>query len=256
MSIKLMSLVWELSQVNSEINRDDKFLLLALADHANDDGECYPSLSRIQKKCFFSRQGVLNSMGRIIKIGYVSKNKRKRENGSNTSNLYRLHEDLFSFKIEEAKLLNDLAKHKNTVIAEIVYEIDKGSLSDRLEVVHEVDKGSLRDRQLYEPSINHHCESSFNLSLERAQKSKNYLDFRKALIEYCPTFDFSLAGKIGYSSEHLGFELQNGLLKDKMLSRPMSMEEINKIWEYIFSIRFEFIKVLSEQKQLFEKRIS
>ena len=47
MSIKLMSLVWELSQVNSEINRDDKFLLLALADHANDDGECYPSLSKI-----------------------------------------------------------------------------------------------------------------------------------------------------------------------------------------------------------------
>jgi hypothetical protein len=28
MSIKLMSLVWELSQINSEIIRDDKFLLL------------------------------------------------------------------------------------------------------------------------------------------------------------------------------------------------------------------------------------
>lgn len=51
----------------------------------------------------FSKQGLLNSMDRVIQIGYVSKNRRKRENGSNTSNLYQLHEDRFSFKIEEVK---------------------------------------------------------------------------------------------------------------------------------------------------------
>ena len=91
-----MSLIWELSTINSELNRDDKFLLIALADHANDDGECYPSLSKIQKKCFFSRQGLINSINKIIKVGYASKNKRKRENGGNSSNLYQLFKSEYS----------------------------------------------------------------------------------------------------------------------------------------------------------------
>lgn len=95
-----------------------------------------------------------------------------------------------------------------------------------------------------------------NYSLERAKKAKNYLAFRRALIKYCPTFEFTLAGHIGYSSSHLGFDVKDGLITDKMLSRPMTIEEIDKVWKYIFSIHRKFLEVLSEQKELFGKSAS
>jgi len=247
MSIKIMSRVWELSQINAEINRDDKFLLLALADHANDDGECYPSLSKIQKKCFFSKQGLLNSMDRVIKIGYVSKNKRKRENGSNTSNLYQFHEDLFSFKIEEAKLLEAMKKLKNTNTTQVVNGVDKGGLPRGLGVVHDVDKDSLPRGQLYEPSINHHYESSFNLSLERVDLKT----FRKQLIEFCPNFKFSIAGKLGYSNEHSGFCLKSGYIHSLHTGKLVNSEESLDVWQYLYEKKiqvFEQAAIQNNQK--------
>lgn len=245
-----MSLVWELSQINAEINRDEKFLLLALADHANDDGECYPSLSKIQKKCFFSKQGLLNSMSRVIKIGYVSKNKRKRENGSNTSNLYQFHEDLFSFKIEEAKLLEDMKKFKNTNTPQVVNSVDNGSLLGGLGVVNSIDKGSLPSGQLYEPSINHHYKSSFNLSLERV----DFKTFKKHLIELCPNYEFKLKEQNGQKllETHLGFCLKNGYIYNKQLVDFCDPKESFKIWQYLFEKRlqvFEQVAILKLNNQ-------
>lgn len=237
MSIKIMSLVWELSQINAEINRDDKFLLLALADHANDDGECYPSLSKIQKKCFFSKQGLLNSMDRVIKIGYVSKNKRKRENGSNTSNLYQLHEDRFSFKIEEAKLLEDMKKCINANTTQIVNGVDKGSLPDGLGIVNDIDKGSLHGGQLYEPSINHHYESSFNLSLERV----DFKTFKKRLIAFCPDYIFKLREFCGQKliDTHAGFCFQNGYIFNLHTQKLLDKEESFGVWQYLYEKRIQ-----------------
>lgn len=249
MSIKLMSLVWELSQVNSEINRDDKFLLLALADHANDDGECYPSLSKIQKKCFFSKQGLLNSMDRVIQIGYVSKNRRKRENGSNTSNLYQLHEDRFSFKIEEAKLLEDMKKCINANTTQVVNGVDKGSLPDGLGVVNDIDKGSLHSGQLYEPSINHHYESSFNLSLERV----DFKTFKKHLIVFCPDYTFKLREFCGQKliGTHAGFCLQNGYIFNLHTQKLLDKEESFGVWQYLYEKKiqvFEQAQIQNNQK--------
>lgn len=46
MSVKLMAQVWEL-----ELESTEKLVLLAMADFANDEGRCYPSLSRVAQKC-------------------------------------------------------------------------------------------------------------------------------------------------------------------------------------------------------------
>jgi hypothetical protein len=42
MSIKIMAAVWELN-----LPQNQKLVLLALADHADDRGTCYPSVARI-----------------------------------------------------------------------------------------------------------------------------------------------------------------------------------------------------------------
>ncbi|TZG24881.1 helix-turn-helix domain-containing protein [Sphingomonas montanisoli] len=60
MSIKLMSAVWDLVLPDSE-----KLVLLALADSANDNGKCWPSMPTLAKKCSKGErtvQGVIKTL--------------------------------------------------------------------------------------------------------------------------------------------------------------------------------------------------
>lgn len=53
MSVRIMADVWDL-----DLPRDEKIVLLAFADHANDEGACYPSIERIAHKCGYSHRSV------------------------------------------------------------------------------------------------------------------------------------------------------------------------------------------------------
>ena len=55
MSVKLMAKAWEMP-----IPTGQKMVLLALCDHANDDGECYPSQKKLAKKCSMSSRAISN----------------------------------------------------------------------------------------------------------------------------------------------------------------------------------------------------
>jgi Helix-turn-helix domain len=68
MSIKIMSQVWEL-----ELPAAEKLIALALADHANDQGICAPSFSRIAWKCGISRDTVKRALRRFRDSGLVLK---------------------------------------------------------------------------------------------------------------------------------------------------------------------------------------
>lgn len=69
MSIKLMNAVWYLT----EISVTDKFILLSLADQANDAGKCWPSISNISRRCSLSRRAIINVLHRLEQYGYLSK---------------------------------------------------------------------------------------------------------------------------------------------------------------------------------------
>lgn len=138
MSIKIMSKVWDL-----DLKSTDKFVLIALADHANDDGECYPSLANIQKKVGLSKQGLLNIINRLIELKVLSKETRDRDNGSHTSNLYKI-------TVENME--------------GVVNDVDKGGQRGGQGVVNDVDKGSQRGGLVYEPSINRQLETSVESS--------------------------------------------------------------------------------------------
>lgn len=133
-----MSKVWDL-----DLKSTDKFVLIALADHANDDGECYPSLANIQKKVGLSKQGLLNIINRLIELKVLSKETRDRDNGSHTSNLYKI-------TVENME--------------GVVNDVDKGGQRGGQGVVNEVDKGSQRGGLVYEPSINRQLETSVESS--------------------------------------------------------------------------------------------
>jgi DNA-binding transcriptional MocR family regulator len=67
----------------------DKLVLLALADNANDEGECYPSLSNISNRCEMHRTTVMHAIQSLEASGHLSRQMRA---GRNT--LYMVHPSL------------------------------------------------------------------------------------------------------------------------------------------------------------------
>ena len=68
MSITLMAEVWKTGLPSTQ-----KMVLLALADNCNDQGECYPSIQTIAKKCSLSERGVQKALVVLEGLGYVTR---------------------------------------------------------------------------------------------------------------------------------------------------------------------------------------
>lgn len=77
-----MAWVWEHGPEKST----EKLVLLALADNANDAGECWPSISTIARKCSLSERSVIRAIGSLEKASYIMRRRRQ-----DTSNLYRIN---------------------------------------------------------------------------------------------------------------------------------------------------------------------
>lgn len=67
MSVRMMALVWELNLPDSE-----KLVLLALADCANDEGYCWPSIETLKKKCSKSERTVQNCIRTLCVKGHLT----------------------------------------------------------------------------------------------------------------------------------------------------------------------------------------
>lgn len=65
-----MTAVWPL-----QLPAFDKLVLLALADNANDEGECYPSIATLLQKCGMSRRALIYSLQRLEQAHHVSTRK-------------------------------------------------------------------------------------------------------------------------------------------------------------------------------------
>lgn len=63
-----MSAVWEL-----DLPRDQKLVLMAFADHANDEGYTYPSLARVAWKCGYAQKRTVSDIvKRLLESGILS----------------------------------------------------------------------------------------------------------------------------------------------------------------------------------------
>ena len=87
MSIAAMNWAW--SQHTG--TPTEKLILMALADCANDAGECWPSQGEVARKCGVTRQTIIKYLDILQKDGLVTVKIRHREtDGGRTSNLYVL----------------------------------------------------------------------------------------------------------------------------------------------------------------------
>lgn len=80
MSLRLMSAAWA-----ANLPSTPKLVLLALADNANDEGNCAPSMKRIAQKCSLTERAVLNNINLLEKSGFLL-----RQNRQFKSNVYTI----------------------------------------------------------------------------------------------------------------------------------------------------------------------
>lgn len=85
MSVK--ALTWAFDQ---PIAGNEKVVLLALADHANEHGVCWPSISLLMQRAHVGERTVQRAIQSLEDAGFITRERRQRENGGDTSNLYRL----------------------------------------------------------------------------------------------------------------------------------------------------------------------
>ena len=77
MSLEAMNWAWEQPVAKST----NKLVLLALADHANSDGECWPSMKRIAERSDISPRHVSRAINELVDLGLVEKASRRRHGG-------------------------------------------------------------------------------------------------------------------------------------------------------------------------------
>jgi hypothetical protein len=133
MSIRLMTIVWEIQTLTST----QKLILLALADNASDEGICWPSLSTIARKSSLARSTVADQLNDLEKLDLIA-----RDRGSiHRSTVYTV-------------------KLMGSPPAGLVRHTDRGSPLAGLGVVRQPDGGS--PPHGLKPSSNHQIEPSLN----------------------------------------------------------------------------------------------
>lgn len=86
MSIFLMSLVWK-----TKLSQSQKMVLLALADHANDEGtHCFPAISTLEKKCSVVRRTIIRALNQLEKDGFLRRYERPGRSTNYVLNLHKL----------------------------------------------------------------------------------------------------------------------------------------------------------------------
>ena len=85
MSFKLAGWAWD-----QQLPAGEKLLLLALADTANDDGECWPGRKRLAAKCGVTPRSVTSHIKALQGRGLLRVEEQYRDDGSQTSSRYFL----------------------------------------------------------------------------------------------------------------------------------------------------------------------
>ncbi len=67
MSVKLMAKIWD----DGPEAQGERFVLLALADYANDAGECWPAINSVARKCCLTERGVQKILRRLEDDGWL-----------------------------------------------------------------------------------------------------------------------------------------------------------------------------------------
>ena len=84
MSVKVMSAVWE----REDMDASERLVMLSLADHADDEGVCYPSIARLCKRTSLANRTVQMAVKRLEARGLIYVEPNAGRNGTNMFYLF------------------------------------------------------------------------------------------------------------------------------------------------------------------------
>ncbi len=74
----------------SDLSHRARSVYIYLKDHADSEGKCWPGIRTVAVELRLSRSTVKRALDDLYKAGLIAKEHRWRENGSLSSNLYKL----------------------------------------------------------------------------------------------------------------------------------------------------------------------
>jgi len=86
MSIEALNWAWSVPDVSPA----QKLVLLALANYADSRGKCWPSIKTVSRKTCLARRTVTRALETLAVAGFVRADRRSRDDGSQSSNIYHL----------------------------------------------------------------------------------------------------------------------------------------------------------------------
>lgn len=86
--MSLQALSWAFAQ--QSLKSPQKFVLVTLANYADENGSCFPGQARISLDTGMSVRSVKRCLKSLEELGYIWVENRQRANGSRTSNRYLL----------------------------------------------------------------------------------------------------------------------------------------------------------------------
>lgn len=150
-----------------------KQIMFYLINRANTEGTCFPSVKTIASDCGVSERTIQRTMKVLLEEGFVIKKNRYRDNGGQSSNLYKLQiepenntynkPNINENKIKEEKM--EVEKEKN----DGVDSIEKVTFDDYIEV-HETKENNLNSvkqtvfNNLIQKSL---CDGNFTIKTKR-----------------------------------------------------------------------------------------
>lgn len=111
MSVNVMSMVWD-----STVPAPERFTLLALADRADEDGRCWPSIPRLAQKCRTGESTVRRHLTALRSLGVITIEQRWNNSSVYTINLPKLR---------------DLVDNEDPSQSDTPSQSDRGSQPDR-----------------------------------------------------------------------------------------------------------------------------
>lgn len=223
MSVKALNQAFE-----TKLNGNLKLVLLALADCADDNMQCYPSYAHIARKASVSVSTAKRTVEKLEKIKALRKTNRfKKGKKEQTSNIYTLTIGCINMTLGQ----NDTTGGVTAMILGGVTSDTRGGVT----------------AMSYEPSsLNHHITSLYD---EERGNFSNFNEFRNLCIENKEKIYFQLPYPFENLQQGTIVDMNGiGMLRNSKLKKEFEKEKALKIWEYMFSKKEKIIKMIMKKE--------
>ena len=118
MSISASNAVWQMKLPSTQ-----KLVLLAIANHANDQNICWPSMSTLAKICSISERTAQRLVADLRKNKWLKIKHRYRTDGSRTSNLYQLLIPFRGVNFTEPDVILDDSVCQDNIVPDVTHDV-------------------------------------------------------------------------------------------------------------------------------------